>query len=515
MDKKIFYNSEDINIDYSQLGNPGKEPFTRGIYSNMYSGKSFTMRQLTGFGSPEDTNKRMKYMLENGATGLSILFDFPTIQMYDSDDIISLGHVGFSGVCVDSIEDMHTLFKDININKISISIVTHYPSNTAILFSMFLAMAEERGISWSDLRGSVQNDIIMEEVVRCGSEFITPINCFRLQCDNVEFIRNELPKWNPVTLNGYNLRECGTSIITETAVAIINGIDTIQELVNRGYEANNIASRIAFFWSIGNNFFEEIARLRASRRIWCNVLKDRFKISDIKSLMLRCHSQTSGISLTRQEPLNNIIRASYQALAAVLGGTQSLHVDSFDEAYSVPTEEAALVSLRTQQIIQDETNIIDIADPLGGSWYIESLTNGIEEKIYKEIFELGGFDNLVNLISSGKLHDKIHNYAYQQQKEIEEGIIPVIGVNKYQNNNVTEIPQFKYPENVEKIQKEKLLLLKKNRNNNKVKESLNDLENVCKEKVNIIPYVINCAKARCTEGEMFNSFKKAFGLWDK
>lgn len=515
MNDKIFYIPKDINIDYSQLGNPGEEPFTRGIYSNMYKGKSFTMRQLTGFGSPEDTNKRMKYMLENGATGLSILFDFPTIQMYDSDNPISLGHVGFSGVCVDSIEDMHILFKDIEIDKVSISIVTHYPSNTSILFSMFLAMAEERGIEFKDLRGSSQNDIIMEEVVRCGSEFISPINCFRLQCDNVEFIRNELPKWNPVTLNGYNLRECGTSIATETAVAIINGIDTIQELVNRGYEANNIASRVAFFWSIGNNFFEEIARLRAARKIWCNVLKDRFKITDTKSLMLRCHSQTSGISLTRQEPLNNIVRASYQALAAVLGGTQSLHVDSYDEAYSIPTEEAALVSLRTQQIIQDETHITDIADPLGGSWYIEDLTNKIEKEIYQEISELGGFGNLVNLVASGKLHKKVYSYAYQQQKDIEEGLTPVIGVNKYRNNNIIEIPKFKYPENTEEIQKERLLILRKNRDSNKVKQTLNNLEKACKEKINIIPYTINCAKARCTEGEMFNTFKNAFGLWNR
>ena len=511
---EIFTPQSIPDFDYGRdLGDSGQEPFTRGIYQDMYKGKPFTMRQLTGFGLPEDTNKRMKFMLEHGATGLSIIFDFPTIQMYDSDDPLSLGHVGFSGVCVDSIEDMKILFKDIDIENISISIVTHYPSNTAILFSMFLAMVQELGISLDKLRGSVQNDITMEEVVRCGAEFISPVNCFRIQCDNVEFIRNNIPKWNPVTFNGYNLRECGTSAITEMAVAIANAKETIKEMVKRGYSADETANRIAFFWSIGNNFFEEVARLRAVRRLWYRLMKETFNIKKKSALIMRCHVQTSGISLTRREPMNNVVRSAYQALSAILGGVQSLHVDSYDEAYSVPSKEAALLSLRTQQIIQEETSITNVVDPLGGSYYVESLTNEMEKKILEENTEIENEGGYVSLIESGKLNKKIYSYAYQEQKKFEDGVNVVVGVNKYRGDCDTPIAAFNYPEGVEENQKEKLYRLRINRDNEKVKLTLENLENACIRGNNVVPYCIECAKARCTEGEMFKVFKKSFGLW--
>ena len=503
------------NFDYiNDLGDPGQAPYTRGIYTNMYKGKEFTMRQLTGFGSPEDTNKRMKFMLENGATGLSVLFDFPTIQMYDSDDKVSEGHIGFSGVCVDSIEDMYALFAGIDISKVSISIVTHYPTNTSILFSMFLAMVEEKKLSYNELRGSVQNDATMEEVVRCGAEFISPKNCFRIQCDNFEYIMENIPKWNPITLNGYNLRECGTSAVTEMAVAISNGIATINEMVLRRHTPSEIASKIAFFWSIDKDFFEEVARLRAVRRLWYKLMKYKFNITEGKGLLMRCHVQTSGISLTKQEPLNNIVRSAYQALSAVLGGVQSLHVDSYDEAYSVPTEEAALISLRTQQIIQDEIGVTDVIDPLGGSYYIEALTNKMEKEILDEVDKIENDGGYLSLIESGKLHRDVSIFAYEQQKKMEDGSIHVIGVNKYKQQNInTPIEGFKYPLKVEERQKNRLILLRAKRDNEKVKKTLADLERVCGTKENIIPYCIECAKARCTEGEMFKSFKSAFGLW--
>jgi len=503
------------DFDYlCDLGNPGQSPFTRGIHPNMYRGKKFTMRQLTGFGSPEQTNRRIKFMLDHGATGLSVLFDLPTIQMYDSDDPLAEGQVGMSGVCVDSVEDMDLIFKDIPLDEVTISIVTHYPSNTAILFSMFLVLAEERGIPWERLRGSVQNDVTLEELVRSGAEFIPPQDCFRIQCDNIEFISTRLPKWNFMTLNGYNLREFGTSPITEMAVAMVNGIETTEEMVRRGYEVDAFAGRMAFFWSIGNDFFEEVARLRAARRLWYKIMKYRFGAKNPRSMWMRCHVQTSGVSLIQQEPLNNIVRSAYHALAAVLGGVQSLHVDSYDEAYSVPTEQAALLSLRTQQIIQDETGITDVVDPLGGSFYVESLTKEYEERILDEIDEIERNGGYVSAIETGMLHNKITTYFLDQQKDIENKELKIVAYNNYgSESDLPPIDVFRYPEGVEESQKRKLRDLRSRRDNQRVKETLLSLKEACKRRENIFPFCVACARARCTEGELFKVFKEAYGMW--
>lgn len=503
------------DFDYQEdLGNAGQAPFTRGIHANMYRGREFTMRQLTGFGAPEDTNKRMKFMLDHGATGLNILFDIPTIQMYDSDDPCSKGQVGMSGVCIDSIEDMDILFKDIRLDEITVSIVTHYPSNTAILFPMFLALAEERGIPWEKLRGSVQNDTTMEEVVRSGAEFIAPRDCFRIQCDNIEFIRKNLPQWNFITLNGYNLREFGTSGVTEMAVAVANGIATIEEMKRRGCDVDMVAARLSFFWSLASDFFEEVARLRAVRRLWHKILKYRFQVKNARSMLMRCHVQTSGISLVRQEPMNNIIRAAYHALTAVLGGVQSLHVSSYDEAYSIPTEEAALLSLRTQQILQEETGITDVVDPLGGSYYIETLTCNIEKMILDEVDEIERRGGYVSAIESGWFHQKISTYFYNQQKEIEEGDIKIVAYNRYRSKTTSPpIGVFRYPAGVEDRQREKLAKLRLSRDNDRVGAALAALKAACQKGENILPLSVACARARCTEGELFKVFKEAFGLW--
>lgn len=502
-------------MDYGHdLGNPGEEPFTRGIHPSMYRGRKFTMRQLTGFGSPEATNERIKFMLEHGATGLNVLFDIPTIQMYDSDDPLSTGQVGMSGVCVDSVEDMDRLFKDIPLDQVTVSIVTHYPSNTAILFPMFLVLAEERGIPWERLRGSVQNDMTLEELIRSGSEYMPPKDCFRIQCDNIEFIRENVPRWNFITLNGYNLREFGTSGITEMAVALANGIETLEEMVSRGCDAGTIAERLAFFWSPGNDFFEEVARLRAVRRLWYKIMKYRFHISNSKAMLMRCHAQTSGVSLFQQEPLNNVIRSAYHALAAVFGGVQSLHVDSYDEAYSVPTEEAALLSLRTQQIIQEETGVTDVVDPLGGSFYVESLTNHMEEKILDEVDEIERAGGYVEAIEKGQLHQKITSYFLGQQRGMEAGTIRVVAYNAYPSE--TEPPPiqvFRYPEGVEERQKARLAKLRLNRDNERVEHALKALQDACTGNESIFPYSVECARARCTEGEVYKVFKKSFGLW--
>jgi methylmalonyl-CoA mutase, N-terminal domain len=503
------------DLDYSQdLGNSGQAPFTRGIHANMYRGREFTMRQLTGFGGPEDTNQRMKFMLEHGATGLNPLFDLPTIQMYDSDDPISRGQVGMSGVAIDSVEDMDLLFKDIPVDEVTVSLVTHYPSNTAILFPMYLAMAERRGISWEKLRGSVQNDMTLEEVVRSGPEYIPPGDCFRIQCDNIEFIRGNVPQWNFITLNGYNLREFGTSGVTEMAVAVANAIESVKEMVRRGHDVDWIAERLAFFWSPASDFFEEVARIRAVRRLWYKIMKYRFDAKSVRSLWMRCHVQTSGVSLMRQEPLNNIIRAAYHALSAVFGGAQSLHVDSYDEAYSVPTEEAALLSLRTQQIIQAETGVTEVVDPLGGSFYVEALTNDIEARILDEVDEIERLGGYVAAIERGWLHRKIADHFHREQSMIEQGDIKLVGYNVYKaSGELPPIEVFRYPEGVEERQKSRLARLRERRDNEKVSSALAALAEACSRKENVMPYTVDCARAGCSEGEIFKVFKQAYGLW--
>ncbi len=503
------------DFDYREdLGHSGQEPFTRGVHANMYRGKEFTMRQLTGFGGPEETNQRIKFMLAHGGTGANVLFDLPTIQMYDSDDPLSKGQVGMSGVAIDSVEDMDLVFKDISLDKVTVSLVTHYPSNTAILFPMYLALAERRGIPWEKLRGSVQNDITLEEVVRSGPEYIPPTDCFRIQCDNIEFIRQNVPLWNFVTYNGYNLREFGTSGVTEMAVAVANAISTIEEMLRRGHDVDWIAERVAFFWSPASDFFEEVARLRAVRRLWYRIMKYRFDARSQRSMWMRCHVQTSGVSLMREEPLNNIIRAAYEALAAVFGGVQSLHVDSYDEAYSVPTEEAALLSLRTQQILQAETGITDVVDPLGGSFYVEALTNEIETRILDEVDEIEKVGGYVTAIDKGWIHKKIADYFYNERSMVEKGQIKLVGYNVYQSPiGLPPIHVFQYPEGVEERQKARLARLREQRDNEKVSRALTALEDACKRGTNVVPYTVQCARVGCSEGEMFKVFKKAFGPW--
>jgi methylmalonyl-CoA mutase, N-terminal domain len=503
-------------FDYSRdLGNPGEPPFTRGIHPTMYRGREFTMRQLTGFGSPEDTNSRMRFMLDHGATGLNILFDIPTIQMYDSDDPLSLGQVGMSGVCVDSVDDMALLFDGIPLDEVTVSIVTHYPSNTLILFPMFLVLAEERGISWDKLRGSVQNDTTLEEIIRSGPEYIPPKECFRVQCDNIEFIRSNVPKWNFITLNGYNLREFGTSGITEMAVALANGIETLEEMVRRGHDVDSVADRLAFFWSPANDFFEEVARLRAVRRLWGRIMECRFGARTDRAKLMRCHVQTSGVCLVQQEPLNNVVRSAYHALSAVLGGAQSLHVDSYDEAYSVPTEEAALLSLRTQQIIQNETGVTEVVDPLGGSFYVETLTNEMEARILDELDEIETAGGYVAAVESGMLHKRITDYFSRQQSELDNGEIKVVGYNTLRSEvKPPPINVFRYPEGVEDRQRERLARLRSGRDNKAVARTLAALRDACAGGENIVPRSLDCARVRCTEGEMFKVLKDAFGLWN-
>ena len=515
--RKLLYSPLDVaDLDYMRdLGFSGGEPFTRGVHPNMYRGRTFTIRPLPGAGSPEEMNRRFKFLVQQGATGINVALDLPTVQMFDSDEPESKGHVGVVGVPIDCVEDFEVIFKDIPIDKISVSIITHYPRNTAILFPMYLIMAERRGIPWDKLPGSVQNDLIMENVVRSAPEYIPPEDCFRIQCDNIEFIRKEIPLWNYITLNGYNLREMGTSGTTEMAVATANAVAILEEMKRRGYDADWVGRRLAFFWSFGNDFFEEIARLRAMRRLWYKIMKYRFEAKDPRSMWMRCHIQTSGISLTREEPLNNIIRSAYHALTAVLGGTQSLHVDTYDEAFSVPSERTLLPSVRTQQIIECETQVIQTVDPLSGSFYVEALTNEIEKRILDELTEIEEMGGIVEAIKSGWLHKKIAGFIKREYRAIEKGEIKVVGRNIHKAAEV-ELPPIEvslYREEINKQMAEKLKRLKQTRDNKEVGDCLKALVGACKRGDNVVYYTLKAARAGATEGEMRRAFTEAFGTW--
>ncbi|HEX78034.1 MAG TPA: methylmalonyl-CoA mutase [Dehalococcoidia bacterium] len=514
---KLLYTPADIaDLDYEQdLGFPGQPPYVRGVYPNMYRGRPFTMRQLTGFGSPEDLNRRIKFMLEHGGTGVNILFDMPTIRGYDSDAPQAEGNVGQCGTSVDSIEDIAAIFQDIPIDKVSASIVTHLPSTTTIIFCMYLAMAQERGIDPNLLAGTTQDDFIMETAVGSAPEVIPPRHSFRLQCDAVEFIRQQAPRWNPISYNGYNLREAGTDAVQEVGVAIANAIATLEELIRRGNDVDFIAPRLSFFWDLCNDFFEEIAKCRASRRVWYKIMRDRFRAKNPRSYLMRFHVQTAGISLPAIEPHNNIVRSTIQGLAAILGGAQSLHIDSYDEAFSVPTEEAALVSLRAQQIIQAETNIMNTVDPLAGSYFVEYLTNEMERRIFDYVAEIERMGGLVAAVDKGWLHRQIAETAYKQQKAIESGEMKVVGVNFLRSEAASAQPidVFCYPEDTEEKQRAKLKKLRQSRDNHRVRSCLEEVRRRCQTGENVMPAVLEAVKARATLGEIHGIYRDVFGLW--
>ncbi len=507
---------DNAEFDYeTDLGFSGEEPFTRGVHPNMYRGRTFTMRQLSSAGSPEFINQRLKTLLEHGATGTNLALDLATVQMFDSDEPEAMGQVGTVGVPVDCVEDMEVIYRDIPLDKISASIVTHYPRNTAILFPMYLVMAERRGIPWDKLPGSVQNDFIMENVVRSAPEYIPPKDDFRVQVDNIEFLRKNVPLWNYVTLNGYNLREWGTSGITEMAVAVANGVEILKEMARRGHDIDWSAERIAFFWSPANDFFEEVARLRAVRRLWYKIMKYRFGAQKPRSMWMRCHVQTSGVSLQREEPMNNVIRAAYHALAAVLGGAQSLHIDGYDEAYSVPSEEASILALRNQQIIEVETQATQVVDPLGGSFFVEALTNELEQKMLDEVDEIERMGGLVEVVASGWLHNKAARHIEREQRMIADGEIKVVGRNYFRapDLKMPDIWVHEYDDNVGKAMRDKLASLRMRRDNEKASSSIDALIEACKRGDNVMAACLECARADVTEGEMRRAFTKAFGTW--
>lgn len=515
--RDLTYTPLDVaSFDYeNDLGYAGQAPFTRGLHANMYRGKAWTLRQLSAAGSPQEVNARIKWLLSRGSTGSNLALDLATVQMFDSDEPESLGQVGTVGVPVDCTEDMMEIYKDIPVDKISASIVTHFPRNTSIILPFYLVAAERRGISWDTLMGSSQNDFIMESVVRSAIEYIPPRDDFRVMNDNIEFIRKNVPKWNFVTLNGYNLREWGASGVTEMAVAIANGIDILKEQMKRGNDPDFIGQRLAFFWAPANDFFEEVARLRAVRRLWHRILKYQFGCKKDRSTWLKCHVQTSGVSLMREEPLTNVVRSAYHALAAALGGAQSLHVDGYDEAFSVPSEEANLLALRTQQVLEAETQICQVVDPMAGSFYVEALSNKCEQLIIDEIDEIEKLGGLVEAVDKGWLHEKVMKYIQAEQAMIEDGTIKVVARNYFRDPNLKmpEIWVKEYDQKLADAMTAKLARIRKNRDNNKAQAALKALEDAKNSGANVMACCVECARADVTKGEMRRAFIKAFGSW--
>ncbi len=508
---KLFYTPDDIkDFDYERdLGIPGEYPFTRGIRHTMYKGRLWTMRLFSGFGTAKDTNKRYKFLLEHGETGLSVAFDFPTLYGRDSDDPLSRGEVGICGVAISSLADMETLFEGIPLDKVSTSMTINGPA--AILWAFYIITAEKQGVSPEKLRGTIQNDILKEYIAQ-KSWLFPPEPSLRIITDIMEYGSKYLPQWNTISISGYHIREAGATAVQELAFTLMDGFTYVEEGLKRGLDIDTFAPRLSFFFDSHLDFFEEIAKFRAARRIWAREMKNTYGAKKKESLLLRFHTQTAGCTLTAQQPENNIIRTAYQALQAVLGGTQSLHTNSMDETWALPTEKAALIALRTQQILAYETNIPNVIDPLAGSYYIEYLTNKIEEEAYKyfkKIRELGG---MVKAIEMNYPQREIADAAYRYQKAVEEKRRIIVGVNDFiLPDEKLEIPILKIDPRVEEEQKERLANLRKKRDNNLVNKRLKELESVAKGKENIMPPILECVRAYCTLGEICRTLKEVFG----
>jgi methylmalonyl-CoA mutase N-terminal domain/subunit len=513
---KALYTPDDLSdLDYDQeIGFPGAEPFVRGVYPSMYRGRGWTLRQLAGFGPAEQTNERYKFLLKEGATGINGVFDYPTLRGFDSTDPIARADVGRGGVAIDTLEDMQILFDGIPIEKISASLVSCNPICNVTLQSMYFANALLRGISLNQLSGTSQNDFLMETVITISTEVLPPRTSFKLCCDAIEYCANDVPRWNPVSFTGYNYREAGCTAIQEVAFVISNAIACCEELIRRGYEIDKFAPRLSFFLSAHNDFFEEIAKYRAARRIWCRLMKERFTAKDPRSLKFRFHVQTAGVALTAQQPLNNIARSAYHGLAAVLGGAQSVHIDGYDEALCTPTKLSALTALRTNQILQLETGTTNTIDPLGGSYFVESLTNQLEEKIVELIEKIEDLGGIVKAVENGWIHKEISNAAYDYQAAVEAGKIPIVGLNCHRvEEEKLPMDLFEVPETL-KVQEKKLINIKKKRDKKQVQQALDAIARCCNEDGNLMEVIVEAVKSYVTEGEISRTIKDRYGTWN-
>lgn len=497
-------NSEFLN----QIGFPGSYPYTRGIHDTMYRGRLWTMRQFAGFGSPENTNKRFKFLLNHGQTGLSTAFDMPVLMGYDCDSPRARGEVGNEGVSISTIADMETLFDGINLADISTSMTVN--STASILLAMYLVIAEKKRIKWDKLRGTIQNDMLKEFIAQ--REWISPPeSSVKIVVDMIEFCTNEVPLWSPVSISGYHIREAGSTAIQELAFTIADGICYVDESIKRGMDVDDFAPRLSFFFNLHNDFFEEIAKLRAARRMWAKIMKERFGARNPKSLMLKTHTQTAGCSLTAQQPINNVIRVALQAMAGVLGGTQSLHTNCMDETLSLPTEESVTLALRTQQIIAEESGVVNTIDPLGGSYFIEELTNKIEEEAFDYIKKIDDMGGIISCIENGYPQNEIANAAYVYQKQLDKGQKTIVGVNKYHSENEEDIILHKFDKQVENRQIKRIKEVKSSRNNKKVESSLTKIKDAAVNGNNLMPFIIEGVREYVTLGEISNIFRDVYG----
>jgi methylmalonyl-CoA mutase N-terminal domain/subunit len=498
------------DFDYNRdLSYPGQFPYTRGVHANMYRGRLWTMRQFAGFGTPEDTNARFKYLLKKGQTGLSAAFDLPTLMGRDADDPLCEGEVGICGVSVSSLKDMETLFEGIPIDQVSTSMTINSPA--MILLAFYIAIAEKQGVPLEKIRGTIQNDILKEYIAQ--KEYIYPPRpSMRIIVDMIEYCTKNMPQWNTISISGYHIREAGSTAVQELAFTLADGFAYVEAAIERGLDVDEFAPRLSHFFNSHNDFFEEIAKFRAARRIYAKRMRDKYGAKNERSWLLRYHTQTAGCTLTAQQPENNIVRVAYQGLAAVLGGTQSLHTNSMDETLALPSEKAAKIALRTQQIIAEETGAANTIDPFAGSYFMEDLTNKMEaaaEEYFKQIDDLGG---VIPAIEKGFFQREIARAAYQYQNEIERKDRIVVGVNGYQDENQKiEIPLLEISEGVESKQKEQLKKLRAERDNVKAAKCLADLKYAAENDINLMPALIECSKAYATLGEMIETLKEVFG----
>ncbi len=512
---KTLYGPDDIeNINYlNDIGFPGEFPYTRGIHTNGYRGKIWTMRQFAGFGSPEDTNKRFHYLLDHGQTGLSVAFDLPTLMGWDSDASLSEGEVGICGVAVSSLKDMLTLFDKIPLDKVSTSMTINSPA--AMIFAFYLAVAQKQGVTFDKLRGTLQNDILKEYIAQ--KEYIFPPKpSMRIIVDMIEFCKNEVPQWNPVSVSGYHIREAGSTAVQELAYTLADGFAYIEACIERGMDIDEFAPRISYFFNSHLDFFEEIAKFRAARRIYAKRMKEKYGAKNPRSWWLRFHTQTAGCTLTAQQPENNIIRTAFQALAGVLGGTQSLHTNSMDETLALPSEKAVKIALRTQQLIAYETGVINTVDPLGGSYFVEALTDKMEQQaneIFEQIDSLGG---VIPAIESGYFQKEIADAAYIYQKAVERKEKFIVGVNEFvEEDKKIEIPILIISPEVEKKQKREMAELRQSRNQHSVEESLAEIRRASSDGTNLMPVLIRAANNYVTLGEMVGEMKEVFGTYQE
>ena len=503
--KPVYTKKETTDLPNLEL--PGTFPYTRGVQPDMYRGKLWTMRQYAGFSTAEESNKRYHYLLSQGVMGLSVAFDLPTQIGYDSSHELAEGEVGKVGVAIDSLEDMERLFNGIDLEKVSTSMTIN--ATGFILLAFYVALAQKQGADIKKISGTIQNDILKEYAAR-GTYIYPPKPSMRIITDIFEWCSKEVPKWNTISISGYHIREAGSTAVQEIAFTLSNGKAYVKAALDKGLDINIFGKRLSFFFNAHNNLFEEIAKFRAARRMWASIMKE-LGATDEKAMMLRFHTQTGGATLTAQQPLNNICRVTIQTLAAALGGTQSLHTNGYDEALSLPTEEAARIALRTQQVVAFESGIADTVDPLAGSYFVESLTNEVEQKAWELIHQIDAMGGSVSAIEEGFMQNEIAKSAYEYQRNIESGDKIIVGVNKFTIDKEEPVPGFKIDDSIRQLQIDKLNILKDKRNNEKVAASLQAIELAAKGTTNLMPLVVEAVKEYCTLGEISDCLRNVYG----